>query len=86
MTWHDMTWYNIKNGEAGTVAANDYMKGDTAFLFVTPSKEGNKRKKKRYMIYFNDDDDDDDDDDNNILICPIWCLLWSNYNYNFYYN
>ena len=29
-----------KNGEAGTVAANDYMKGDSAFLFVTPTSGG----------------------------------------------
>jgi hypothetical protein len=30
------------NGESGTIAANDYAKGDSAFLFVTPVPEGEK--------------------------------------------
>lgn len=28
------------NGEAGTIAANDYIKGDSAFLYVIPAPEG----------------------------------------------
>lgn len=28
------------NGESGTISANDYIKGDSSFLFVTPATEG----------------------------------------------
>ena len=38
---HPSLWVEAKtsvnnNGEAGTISANDYIKGDSAFLFVKP--------------------------------------------------
>eukprot|EP01041_Mallomonas_annulata_P011689 gene11689-24475_t len=30
------------NGESGKIAANDYVKGDSAFMFVTPLPSGSK--------------------------------------------
>lgn len=42
------------NGEAGTVAANDYMKGDTSYLYLLPYKEntfdGNKATIKSFIL------------------------------------
>mmetsp|Transcript_10743 Transcript_10743/g.17528 ORF Transcript_10743/g.17528 Transcript_10743/m.17528 type:complete len:300 (+) Transcript_10743:102-1001(+) len=39
-TWVVQTTSVNNNGEAGTVSANDYMKGDSAYLFVAPLPPG----------------------------------------------
>lgn len=42
------------NGEAGTISANDYIKGDSAFLFVSPStaklSEGGKELVRSFIL------------------------------------
>ena len=38
--WVEATTTINNNGEAGTVSANDYIKGDSAFFFNQPLKSG----------------------------------------------
>lgn len=40
--WVEKTTTVNNNGESGTISANDYMKGDSSFLFVTPLPAGEK--------------------------------------------
>lgn len=44
---HPSAWVVMKtsvnvNGEAGTISANDYMKGDSAYLYVLPVKDSSR--------------------------------------------